>query len=227
MRVLARRHLVASGVALSTATLSIVSVRVFRGLTVVHPLRGGADRYLIDLRNLVQLVACEVAALRQLTTNLRVRRRLLLVGLLALRLLLHLFEAHALLLLAPAATELVGQAPLLLDSLWVLDYRHVLRVVESYLRRLRVWVHGYWVRVRELVALRAAVIRLDYFTRSGRWLARGRAAAQAVNVRILLGLLLVDGLGSGVAGGWRVARGDHGVLSGGRRHVCLVVLKHH
>lgn len=202
-----------------------MSIRVFWDLTVVHPLGGGADWYLIDLRDRVQLVCvCEVA-LRQLAANLWVRGHLLLVDLLVLRL-LHLFEAHIVLLLLSPAAELIGQAPLLLDGLGVLDDGHILRIVEIYLWRLRVWVHSYWVRVRELVALGAAVVGLDHFA-AGRiaWLVCHCAVVQAVNVGILLGLLVYR-LGSRVAGRWRVARGHHGVLVGGRRHVCLVVLKH-
>lgn len=202
-----------------------MSVRAIRSLAVVHPLGGSTDRYLIDLRDRVQLVCiCEVA-LRQLATNLRVRGHLLLVDLLALSL-FHLFEAHVVLLLLSPAAELVGQAPLLLDGLGVLDDGHILRIVEVYLWRLRVWVHCYWVRVRELVALGAAVVGLDHFA-AGRIarLARRHAVVEAVNVGILLGLL-VDGLGSRVACRWWVARGHHGILGGGRRHVCLVVLEH-
>ena len=165
-------------------------IRVIRGLAAVHPLGGSADRYLIDLRDRVQLVCVCKVALRQLATNLRVRGHLLLVDLLALSL-FHLFEAHIVLLLLSPAAELVGQAPLLLDGLGVLDDGHVLRVVEIDLWRLRVRVHRYWVRVRELVALGAAVVGLDHFA-AGRIarLARRHAVVEAVNVGILLGLLV-------------------------------------
>lgn len=131
------------------------------------------------------------------------------------------------LLLAPAAPELIGQAPLLLYGLGLLDDGHVLRVVKVNLRRLGVWVHGYWVRVRELVALRAAVVRLGYFTRWIRLLGRDGPIVQPVDIGVLLGLLLVYGLRTGVAGRRRVARRYHRVLICGRGHVRLIVLEHH
>ena len=122
----------------------------------------------------------------------------MLVYLLALRL-LDLLEACILLLLPPAAAKLIGQASLLLDGFGLLEDGHVLRVIEVDLRRLGVRVGSYWVGVRELVAFGAAVIGFDYFGGRIGLLVRHRAIVQAVDVGVLLGLLLVDGLGSRVA----------------------------
>ena len=104
--------------------------------------------------------------------------------------LLHLLEARVVLVLPPAPAKLIGQAPLLLGCLRLLQDGHVLRVVEIDLRGLMaVRINSNWICVCELVALRAGVVGLEYFARCIRLSCH--AVVKTVNVLVLLRLLLL------------------------------------
>jgi len=172
-------------------------------LVAACPLRR-VNRYLVYLRHVIHLiVASKIVDVHHLPSKLRMRWHLLLIDLFGLRLrLLRLLEAHVVLRLPSTAAKLIRQAPLLLGRLGLLQDWHVLRVVEIDVGRLSIGVYGYWICIRELVALGAGVGGLDDFTglmslRAG----RHHATVETIYVRARLSLLLMDGLGSAVASG--------------------------